>query len=133
MYKVKCYVNNQALRMLHHSKINSRVQYRIVAWGRAASCHVQPISIVLNRAMRCTNNLWNNKVTTIYKTQKILQLKDIYNLEVSKFMYIYTNSQLPAMFNNYFNSLQMFIHIIKDKSKLDNFLCQKHVQTHTLK
>jgi len=34
--------------------------------------------------------------------QKILQLKDICNLEVSKFMYKYTTSQLPAMFNNYF-------------------------------
>jgi len=34
--------------------------------------------------------------------QKILQLKDIYNLYVSKFMYKYTTSQLPATFNNYF-------------------------------
>jgi len=34
--------------------------------------------------------------------QKIIQLKDIYNLEVSKFMYKYTTSQLPAAFNNYF-------------------------------
>jgi len=46
------------------------------------------------------NNLLNNKVTTIYKTQKILQLKGIYILEVSKFMHKYTNSQLPAAFNN---------------------------------
>ena len=35
--------------------------------------------------------------------QNILQLKDIYNLEVSKFMYKYTTSQLPATLNNYFN------------------------------
>ena len=34
--------------------------------------------------------------------QKILQLKDIYNLEVSKFMYKYTTSQLPTTFNKYF-------------------------------
>ena len=34
--------------------------------------------------------------------QKILQLKDIYNLEVNKFMYEHTTSQLPATFNNYF-------------------------------
>jgi len=34
--------------------------------------------------------------------QKILQLKDICNLEVSKFMHKYTTLQLPAMFNNYF-------------------------------
>jgi len=54
--------------------------------------------------MRClnTDKLLTNKVTTIYKMQKILQLKDIYNLEVSKFIYKYTTSQLPATFNNYF-------------------------------
>jgi len=34
--------------------------------------------------------------------QKILQLKDIYNLELSKFMYKYITSQLPATFYNYF-------------------------------
>jgi len=54
--------------------------------------------------MRClnTDKLLTNKVTTIYKMQKILQLKDLYNLEVSKFMYKYTTSQSPATFNNYF-------------------------------
>jgi len=77
MYKVKHYVNNHALRMLYHSLINSRAQYGILAWGKAASCHLQPISVVLNRAMRClnTDKLLTNKVTTIYKMQKILQLK----------------------------------------------------------
>jgi len=54
--------------------------------------------------MRClnTDKLLTNKVTTIYKMQKILELKDISNLEVSKLMYKYTTSQLPAAFNNYF-------------------------------
>jgi len=104
MYKVKCYVNNQTLRMLYHSLINSRAQYGLIAWGKAASCHLQPISAVLNRAMRClnTDKLSTNKVTTIYKMQKIIQLKDTYNLEVSKFMYKYTTSQLRATFSNYF-------------------------------
>jgi len=104
MYKVKHYVNNHALRMLYHSLINSRTQYGIIAWGKAASCHLLPISAILNRAMRClkADKRLTNKITTIYKMQKILQLKDIYNLEVSKFMYKYTTSPLPATFNNYF-------------------------------
>jgi len=34
MCKVNHYVNNQALRMLYHSLINSRAQYGIIAWGR---------------------------------------------------------------------------------------------------
>jgi len=36
MYKVQHYVNNQALRMLYQSLINSRPQYVIIAWGKAA-------------------------------------------------------------------------------------------------
>jgi len=63
--------------------------------------------------------------------QTILQLKDIYNLEVSKFMYKYTTSHLPATFSNYFKL--MFIPITQDKSKLDNLHYQKHVQTQVLK
>jgi len=67
IYKVKHYVNNQALCMLYHRLINSRVQYGIIAWGRAATCHLQPISVVLNCAKRClnTDKLLTNKVTTI--------------------------------------------------------------------
>jgi len=57
MYKVKHYVNNQALRMLYHSLINSQVQYGIIAWGRAATCHLQPISVVSNCTMKCLT-LW---------------------------------------------------------------------------
>jgi len=48
-------------------------------------------------------------------------------------MYKYTTSQPPATFNNFLISLQMFIHITQDKSKLDNLLYQKHVQTQVLK
>jgi len=105
--------------------INTRAQCGIIACGRADSCHLQPISFVLNHAMRCLNTKkrLNNKVA-IYKMQKILQLNDICILEVKKFMYKYTNSQLPATFNNIFHSLpHMFIHFIQDKSKLDNLLC----------
>ena len=77
MYKIKHYVNNQAFRMLYRSLTNSRAQNGIIAWGIAASCHLRPISVVLNRAMRClnTDKFLTNKVATIYKMQKILQLK----------------------------------------------------------
>jgi len=57
--------------------------------------------------MPSTNKLLTNKFTTIYQMQKNLQLKDIYNLEVSKFMYKYTNSKLPATFNNCFKCSSM--------------------------
>ena len=90
--------------MLYRNLINSRAQSGIIAGEKAASCHLQPISVVLNRTMRClnTHKLLTNKAITIYKMQKILQLKDIYNVEVSKFMCKYTTSQLHATFNKKF-------------------------------
>jgi len=88
------------------------------------SCHLQAISVVSNCAMAYlnTNELVTSKVATTQKPQKILQLKDIYNLEVSKFMYKHTNSQLTDTFNNYFKLITELIHVIQDKSKPDNLL-----------
>jgi len=78
------------------------MQYGVIAWGRAASCHSQPISVVLNRTMKCLNtDKLLTKLLPFIKCKKFSN-KDIYNLEVSKFMYKYTTSQLPATFNNYF-------------------------------
>ena len=38
----------------------------------------------------------------MYKNAKNSSAKEIHDLEVSKFMQKYTNSQLPATFNNHF-------------------------------
>jgi len=120
---------------LYHSFINTRAQCEIIAWGTAASCHLQPISVVLNRAMRClsTDKLLTIKVTTIYKMQKILQLKIYTTL---KWANSCTNT-LPLSFllrsTIIINSLQMFIHITQEKLKLDNLLYQKRVPSQVLK
>jgi len=63
----------------------------IIARGKATSCRLHPIiSVVLNCAMIClnTNELVTNKIATIYKTERILQLKDLYNLEASKLIHV---------------------------------------------
>ena len=47
---------------------------------------------ILNYWCKRKKVFYHAKVTIIYKTQKILQLKDIYNLEVEKIVYKYTSS-----------------------------------------
>jgi len=44
-----------------------------------------------------------------------------FSLEVSKFMYKYNTSK-PAIFDNYFNLITDFIHVIRDKLNLGNLL-----------
>ena len=53
MCKVRHYVNNQALRMLYHSFNKFMSTVWDYCLGRAASCHLQRLSVVCNRAMRC--------------------------------------------------------------------------------
>jgi len=54
--------------------------------------------------MRCfnTSEITILKVTSIYKTQNILQLNDIYSLQMGKFMYKHNKSQLTTTYNDYF-------------------------------
>jgi len=48
-------------------------------------------------------------------------------------MYKYTHPQLANTFVNNLNSFQMFMRIIQDRSKPDNLLYRKHIQTQALK
>ena len=68
--------------------------------------------------------------------QKILQLKDIYSTNL-KWANSCTNILLLLSYHLrltiILNSLLMFIYITQDKSKLDNLLYQKHVQSQVLK
>jgi len=121
MYKVKYYVSNQALLMLHHSIINSQVKYKIFAWGRAASCHLQPLLFVLNCAM-CFLNTYEPatfQVTSIFQRQELLKL--IFTLLK------WANSCINEINLSYrlhltISTLKMFIRIMQDKQKLGNFL-----------
>jgi len=55
-----------------------------------------------------TNNLINIKVATIHNTRKILQLKDVYILDILTLSYLLRLTII-------LDALQMFIHIIQDK------------------
>jgi len=45
------------------------------------------------------------KKCTLYKSMKILKVKDIYELEIAKFMHSFHNNLLPANFENYFQTV----------------------------
>ena len=117
----------QELRMFYRNLRSVRVQYRIIILARAPSCHLQPISVVLNRTMRCLNPFVSAtlKVTSIYKSQKIMQPKYIYGREVGKFMYRYNKSQLPATFNDYFKFISNVRPYTTSETKTGQFTLPK--------
>ena len=45
------------------------------------------------------------KASTLYKEMKILQIKDIFEIEVAKFMHSFHHGNLPCIFDNYYKSV----------------------------
>ena len=44
------------------------------------------------------------KVSTVHKSLNILQIADIYDLEIAKIMHSFYHNDLPKVFDNYFKS-----------------------------
>ena len=44
------------------------------------------------------------RMSTVYKLWNILQIGDMYQLEIAKFMHSFYRNNLPAVFDNYFKS-----------------------------
>jgi len=66
---------------------------------------LKPLKVILNRLIRCVRFIYHKKVTLslLYKKVDILQLSDIYNLELGKLMFKYSQQMLPSNFSLFFN------------------------------
>ena len=107
LYQVRGYVAEQTLIMLYHSFACSRVSYRITAWETAADKYLKEIEPKLNNIVRTIT--WNKKfsrVTQLCKNLKLLKLRDVYNLELDKFMHQIYNNKTPFLFQDKFTKLE---------------------------
>ena len=66
------------------------------------------LQVLQNRRIRITcrarksDHIANN---TLYHKLNILEIKDIYHLEIAKIVYLYRNNKLPKLFNHYYKSV----------------------------
>ena len=105
--KLRHYVNFDCLKSYYYAKVFSYLQYAILAWGSSSQAKLHRINIIHNnivRLMGLKNFPEGIRISnaTIYKTFNILQLKDIYNLELAKFMHKVHHKSLPKSLNNMF-------------------------------
>ena len=90
--------------MITNSIFVTHIRYGILCWGRADKTYVKQIEILLNKAIRCINfyKRGEDRTTELYYKDKLLKFKDIFNLELAKFMFKFTNGTLPECFSQYF-------------------------------
>ena len=110
MSRLRHYVNFECLKSYYYAKVYSCLQYAILAWGGSNPTKLHRLNVLHNNIVRLMvlKNLPSDlriSKATIYKSLDILQLKDIYHLELGKFMHKANYRALPLNLNNMFTRI----------------------------
>jgi len=89
------------LKSVYFALFHSHLTYSILNWGRANKTTVLPLIRLQNEAVT-TLEYSNTKTTVLYSKHKILEILDLFQLAVAKFMYSFYNGGLPNYFDNLF-------------------------------
>ena len=99
-------MTDDTLCMLYYSLVYSHLIYGIRAWGTAHQRKLHEIEVKLNNIVRTiTKNKKFSHVTFLYKNLNFLKLKDVYKLELAKFMHKLFQYKLPNVFKTKFIKL----------------------------
>jgi len=89
------------LRSVYFALFHSYLIYSILNWERANKTTLLPLIRLQNKAVRTLEHN-KTKTTVLYSKHKILEILDLFQLSVAKFMYSFYNGGLPNQFDNYF-------------------------------
>ncbi len=90
----------ERLRTLYFATIHPHLSYGILAWGSVSKSTVNKLTLMQKRAIRyITRSNFNSHTEPLLKQLNILNIKDLYEYEVTLFMYKYINNiKLPQSF-----------------------------------
>jgi hypothetical protein len=101
--KLKYFVPVRILHSLYCTLILPYLNYGILAWGNANKLYLDKIFKLQKRASRIiTNNDYRSHSAPFFQKLNILNVNDMYKLELCTFMFKHFNNQLPETFTSYF-------------------------------
>ena len=111
MSKLRYYVDFNCLKSYYYAKVFSSLQYGILAWGGCNESKLHKLNVIHNNILRLMVfrnfpegvRISNN---AMYKSLGLLQLREIYTLELGKFMHKAYYKALPYCLNNMFTRIE---------------------------
>ena len=140
LFKLRHLTNKNVLLTVFHSLFLSHLNYGILCWARSSrtiigqgerarssKTSLQPLIILLNKALRCINFCnYRDPVNNLLRNNNILQINELFKLELAKFMYSYNNGSLPNTFKDYFLKINLKHNYETRSSKNDFFIPRKN-------
>ena len=132
--KLRHYLNRKNLVVMYYFFFYSHIIYGILGWCSATDTVLEPIQVLQNKVLRIMNKItWRDRVTnnSLYLSDKILKIADVFKLELGKFMFKYHVRALPEIFNNYFLLLEQ-IHNYDTRNKCNqNYFLENTIRTNS--
>ena len=103
--RVKNILPGRCLKTLYFSLVHSHLQYGIALWGGTHSEYVNKIFIRQKKAIRIiSKSKLDAHTSSLFKVHKILKVRDLYELEVAKYVHRLKNNKLPLPLNTLFTT-----------------------------
>ena len=104
--KLRRHSPQSVLKCVYYSLVYPYLYYGVTCWGNTATKYTKTIQIQQNYFSKIINNStsFKTKLMPIYQQLNLMNLCNIYKLEILKFMFKYKNKTFPNCFKNYFVS-----------------------------
>ena len=105
--KIRHYFSRETTLNLYYTFAYPPLKYGIIAWGKTTKALLRKLEVMQNKIIRIINlKCLRDRVnmSEFYKATSILQLNDIFKLEMGKFVHSFYHQNLPNNFKNYFSS-----------------------------
>ena len=105
--KLKHFVPKRILLSLYYTLVMPYLNYGILAWGNLCKTYLNKLLKLQKRAVRhiCKTSFRHSSIPLLTcRDLHILNVYNMYNLELGVFMYKYSTDDLPTIFNGYFSN-----------------------------
>ena len=136
--KVIHFIFDQAcLRSFYFAHIYFHLQYSILAWHNTLKQNLKKLESLHCKSVRLMTlhgplQDFHFSAYEMFKNMNLWKTKDIYTLEMAKFMYRMHNNQLPETFRNYFIRIDS-MHSYNLRSTSSRVFYSKHTYRHQYK
>ena len=97
LHAVKRFLSTDNMKTLYYSLIHSHLSYGTMLWGSAFQYRLRQLEVIQKKAVRNICNVgYNAQTSPLFKQLSIPKLNDIYNTQLCKLMFLFTNGTLPC-------------------------------------
>ena len=117
--KIRHCVDIKTLKIVYYALGYSYLRYCNIVWGNTTKNILKPLVVLQNRILRIMAfaPFGRIDIDELYLKLRLLGLEKIHYLEKAKFMYKYYKNNLPANFDNYFESQNAITHSYNLRSR----------------